>query len=192
MKVEIHQKRRVFDGFFKIDQAELQYQKFDGTMSPVVTRLNFDRGDSAAAVVLNVDTRKVIMVNQFKYPAYEKGPGWITEVVAGMIDGDETPEAAMRREILEEIGYETHHLEHISTFYVSPGGTSERIVLFYAEVANSGRRGDGGGLAAEGEDIKLVELSLAEVREMLASKAIEDAKTIIGLNWLQNRWTEGA
>jgi len=116
MKVVIQDRRRVFDGFFKIDEVKLQFEKFDGSMSPPVTRLNFDRGDSVAAVVLNVDTRKVILVNQFKYPSYEKGPGWITEVVAGMIGDGESPEAAMQREIREEIGYETSHLEHLNTF----------------------------------------------------------------------------
>jgi ADP-ribose pyrophosphatase len=191
MKVEIHRRRRVFDGFFKIDEAELQYERFDGQMSPVVKRLNFSRGDSVAAVVVNIDDRKVILVNQFKFPAYENGSGWITEVVAGMVEPGESPETAVRREILEETGYETRRLEHISTFFVSPGGTSERIILFYAEVENAGRHGSGGGLVSEGEDIRLIELTPAEVREMLASKAFEDAKTILGLNWLEGRLQEG-
>ena len=192
MKVEIHDRRRVFDGFFKIEQVKLKYERFDGTMSPLITRLNFERGDSVAAVVFNVDTQKVILVNQFKYPSYEKGPGWITELVAGMIDSGESPEEAIRREILEEIGYETIRVEHINTFYVSPGGSSERIVLFYAEVENSGSHGPGGGLASEAEDIRMIELTPEEVEKMLTSKAIEDAKSIIALTWLQNRWSRKA
>jgi nudix-type nucleoside diphosphatase (YffH/AdpP family) len=185
MKVTLQSKRRVFDGFFKIDEVKLQYEKFDGSMTPVLTRLNFERGDSVAAVILNTDTQKIVLVNQFKYPSYEKGPGWITEVVAGMADPGETPEMAIQREILEEAGYATTRLEHISTFYVSPGGSDERIVLFYAEVTNSSRRAAGGGLASEGEDIRLIEFPLSEMRDILTSKSIQDAKTIIALMWLQ-------
>src|SRR5579862_1612112 len=162
MKVEIYSRQRVFDRFFKIDEATLRYERFDGNMSPQVTRLSFERGDSAAAVVFNTDTKRVILVNQFKYPSYEKGPGWMTEVVAGIVEPNESPETAIRREIFEEIGYEANSIEHISTFYVSPGGSSERIILYYAEVSNAGLRGPGGGLASESEDIKRIELTPEE------------------------------
>lgn len=185
MRVKVHTRHRILDGFFKVDEVKLQYEKFDGSMTPVITRLNFERGDSVAAVVLNTDTRKIILVNQFKYPSYEKGPGWITEVVAGMVGDGESPESAIEREILEESGYRTVRLEHISTFYVSPGGSSERIILFYAEVSDSSRSAPGGGLVSEQEDIKLIEIPLSNIGEILASKSIEDAKSIIGLMWLQ-------
>ena len=60
MRVKVHSRRRVLDGFFKVDEVKLQYEKFDGSMTPVITRLNFERGDSVAAVVLNTDTKKII------------------------------------------------------------------------------------------------------------------------------------
>ena len=187
MKVQIYEKKRVFDSFFKIDEAKLQYERFDGTMSPVIARLCFERGDSVAAVILNTDEKEVVMTNQFKYPSFAKGPGWITELIAGMIDGDESPEVAMRREILEETGYRAATLEYINTFYVSPGGSSERIVLFYAEVTNADKVERGGGLPSEAEDIKLVRLPLQEVERALSTNQIIDAKTMVGLMWLQQR-----
>ena len=185
MKVNVYEKKRVFDEFFKIDEAKLQYERFDGSMTPVLTRLCFERGDSVAAVLFNTEENHVVLVEQFRYPAFEKGPGWITELVAGMIAGDESPEETMRQELLEETGYRAGNLEHIGTFYPSPGGSSERIVLFYAEVTNADRIGRGGGLPAEGEDIRLVHLSLKEVEQKLSARQIVDAKTIIGLMWLQ-------
>ena len=185
MKVNVYEKKRVFDAFFKIDEAKLQYERFDGSMTPVLTRLCFERGDSVAAVLFNTEENHVVLVEQFRYPAFEKGPGWITELVAGMIAGDESPEETMRQELLEETGYRAGNLEHIGTFYLSPGGSSERIVLFYAEVTNADRIGRGGGLPAEGEDIRLVHLSLKEVEQKLSARQIVDAKTIIGLMWLQ-------
>lgn len=187
MKVQVYEKKRIFDGFFKIDEAKLSYEQFSGEMTPTISRCSFERGDSVAAVVLDTDTSEVLLVNQFRYPSFEKGPGWITELMAGMIDGDESPETAMRRELLEEIGFRLEYLEYISTFYVSPGGSSERIVLFYVEVKDTDKIAKGGGLFSEGEDVRLVRFPLQDVKRLLSANEIVDAKTIIGLMWLQQR-----
>ena len=189
-KVIIDQQTRLFDDFFKVDEAYLRYERFDGTMTPVVRRLNFERGDSVSALLFNARTRRVILVNQFKYPTYEKGPGWITETMAGMVDKDERPEDAVRREILEETGYQVRDLQYISTFYVSPGGSSERVALYYAEVDDDQRAAAGGGLATENEDIAIVELGVKEALDQIESGEIADAKTIIALYWLRNRLHE--
>ncbi len=184
-KVVIHSKSRVFDGFFKIDEAYVSYERFDGQMSSKVRFLSFERGDSVAAIIFNKDAPKVILVEQFKYPTYAKGPGWIVETVAGILEEGETPEAAVRREILEEVGYEVEKLEHMYTFYVSPGGSSERIILYYAEVSDVGKVSAGGGVAGEHENIRTVELSIDELEASLAAGRIQDAKTIVGIMWLQ-------
>jgi nudix-type nucleoside diphosphatase (YffH/AdpP family) len=185
-KVIVDRQNRILDDFFKIEEAYLRYERFDGTMSPVVRRLNFERGDSVAALLFNTRTKRIVLVNQFKYPAYRKGPGWITETMAGMIDGNENPQSAARREILEETGYRVISLEHISTFYLSPGGSSERIILFYAEVDDKDKVTTAGGLAEEGEDIVNVELTIEDALKQIESGEIADAKTIIGVYWL--RW----
>ena len=78
-RVDIKKKRRVLDDFFKVEEAHLSFEKFDGTMSPVVRRLNFERGDSVAALLHHTGRDTALLVNQFRYPSYEKGPGWITE-----------------------------------------------------------------------------------------------------------------
>ena len=187
-RIVIYGKRRVFDGFFKIDEAELSYERFDGKMSPTVKRLCFQRGDSVAAILFDAERRKLLLVKQFRYPTYEKGPGWILEIVAGILEPGETPEAAVRRETLEETGYEIALLEPIATFYVSPGGSSERILLYYAEVLNARKVGVGGGVARENEDLKTVEYSPEELDHALASGEIQDAKTIIGIQWWQTRF----
>src|SRR2546421_5352185 len=186
-KVEIKSKKLIFDDFFKVQEAILRYQRFDGQMTGNVRRLNFERGDSVAAIILNRDNQSILLVNQFKYPTYEKGPGWIYETVAGVCEKNKSPEDAMRREMLEEVGYKVSNLSLISTFYLSPGGTSERIILYYAEVGNADRVSKGGGVASEDEDIEVVELSLPEAWKALALGEIIDAKTIIALMWLRNK-----
>lgn len=186
-RVEIESREVVFDDFFTIEKATLRFERFDGTMSPTVKRLCFERGDAVAALILNRDTGKLLLTFQFKYPTLEKGDGWIAEVLAGMIDEGETPEEALRREIVEEAGFDIHHTTHIHTFYVSPGGTSERIFLYYVEVGNSDRVGPGGGLASEAEDIRVLEYSPAEAFALLDNGDIQDAKTLIAIMWLRAR-----
>jgi ADP-ribose pyrophosphatase len=191
-RVEIQKKRLLLDDFFKVEEASVRYERFDGEMSSFVRRLSFERGDSVAALICNPDTGLLTFVNQFKYPTCAKDSGWMTETVAGMIDGDETPEHAIRREIEEEAGYVISRVEHISTFYVSPGGSSERIVLFYVEVALDQKTATGGGLASENEDIQVIELTIGEALAQVASGQIADAKTILGIFWLNTRLAQQA
>ncbi|MGH3854357.1 MAG: NUDIX domain-containing protein [Pseudonocardiaceae bacterium] len=183
-KVEIKAVRTLFDGYFRIDEAELRYELPGGRMSDLSRRLSFERGDSAAAVVVNESSTMAVLARQFRFPTVAKGPGWMLELVAGTVEVGESPEQCIRREIVEELGYETLTLRRLCTFYTSPGGSSERIHLFRAVIGAATRIGDGGGNSAEQEDIELVEIPLIEVPELLASGDIVDAKTIIGLSWL--------
>ena len=96
-------------------------------------------------------------------------------------------EASIRREIEEELGYRADRIEHVATFYVSPGGSSERIWVYYAEVRAAGRVSAGGGLRGEHEDIRVVSISPEDARAALKDGRIADAKTIIGLQWFLAR-----
>jgi nudix-type nucleoside diphosphatase (YffH/AdpP family) len=186
-KVQIDSKRIIFDHFFKIEEATLRYEKFSGEMSRTIRRLNFERGNSVAALVLNNSTNKILMVNQFKYPTFSKGPGWITEIVAGAVDPGETHEDAIRREILEEMGYSTCSLEKITSFYVSPGGSSEIILLYFAEVDDRSKVNSGGGNPSEDEDIRIIEYTFPELWSALERNEFIDAKTLIAVMWLKDK-----
>jgi ADP-ribose pyrophosphatase len=184
-KVEIISRKRVFDDFFKIDEARLRFERYDGAMSEPVRRLNFERGDSVAALLINPPARMVYLTEQFKYPAYDKAGGWLIDVVAGMLDRGETPEQAVRREIMEESGFEAEALEPIATFFVSPGGSSERIYLFCATVRGGTPR-LGGGLASEHEDIKIIAWSFDEFLTRFRAGELADAKALIAAGWLKD------
>ena len=163
--VEILSREEVFKRFiFRIEEAKLRYRRYNGTMSQPITRLNFDRGDSVAMLVVDRDTDTVLLTEQFKFPTYDpegkRGDGWIIELPAGVVDAGETPEAAARRELVEETGYQVHELTHVNTFYLSPGGSSERIILFYATVSRGDQISTGGGLESEGEDIRVMRLKV--------------------------------
>jgi nudix-type nucleoside diphosphatase (YffH/AdpP family) len=187
VQVEVIAKRTIYDGFLKLEETTLRYELFDGTMSEEVTRLNVERGDSVAAVVVDADSGSVILTNQFRYPTYTKDGGWLLELPAGSVEEGQEPVEAMKRELIEELGLPVRRIHHITTFYTSPGGLSERVWLYYAEVSQSDRVSRGGGLAAEGEDIQACLLREDEVAPAIGHGRIRDAKSLIGLLWLTSR-----
>ena len=191
-KVEIRKQARLFDDFFKIDEVIVAHERLDGTMSPDERRLVFERGDSVAVLLYNSDAGAVVMVNQFKVPSLlarrrdDPGTtdGWITEATAGMINAQETAEQAIIRETREETGYRISNPKLISRFFSSPGGTSERIFLYFAQVRDADRTGPGGGI--EGEDIAVLHTPVSEVMQALSQGSIEDPKLAIGAYWLKD------
>ncbi len=178
-KVRILEKRRVFDDIFKIEEAIVEVQRQDGSWSPRTRQLSFERGDSVAALLTNRDSGRIVLVRQFRYPTLKKGPGWLTEIVAGGLDEGETAEAAIAREVREETGYRVTNLRPLATFYVSPGGTSERVLLFYGEVAGPPEATSG----AAHEDIEVIESDPEQLWEDLRAGRLQDAKTIMALLW---------
>jgi nudix-type nucleoside diphosphatase (YffH/AdpP family) len=192
-KVSIERKRYILDDFFKIEEAYVQFEQFNGEMSPLVRQLKLERGNSVAVLVFNRSTEKLILISQFRYPTYQNNHGWTIETIAGMVDAGETPEEAARRELQEETGLNIDSFEPISAFYPSPGGSSEQIYLYYSEVSGEqAKYKKSGGLLAIGEDIKVIELTLAEALAKIKTGEILDAKTIIGIYWLENRHRQSA
>jgi nudix-type nucleoside diphosphatase (YffH/AdpP family) len=187
-KVSIERKRYILDDFFRIEEAYVQFEQFNGEMSPLVRQLTLERGNSVAVLVFNKSTEKLILISQFRYPTYRNNHGWTIETIAGMVDPGETPEESARRELQEETGLNIDILEQITAFYPSPGGSSEQIYLYYSEVSGEqAKYKKTGGLLAVGEDIKVIELTLAGALAKIKTGEIVDAKTIIGIYWLENR-----
>jgi len=184
-RVIVFSRQRLLDGFFKVDRAEVSYERYDGTMSPVVTRLVLERGDSVAVLPYDRERGEVVLIQQFRYPAYVRdGDGWLWEIIAGAQEEGRSPEEVARAEALEEAGYRLDNLRHVATVYPSPGGTSERMHIFLATVSSQGRVGQGGGLAESGEDILVRTFRLEEALQMVEEGRIVDAKTIIALYYL--------
>jgi nudix-type nucleoside diphosphatase (YffH/AdpP family) len=192
-RVEIRKQARLFDHFFKIDEVVVSHERSDGTMTPDQCHLIFERGDSVALLLQNLDHNSVVVVNQFRVPALvgrrrtdpTTADGWIIEAIAGMIEANETPQAAAIRETMEETGYRIHDPKLISTFFSSPGGASERIFLFFAQVRDADRLTKGGGV--DGEEIQVVDLAVDELFARLSKRTIEDPKLAISAYWLQDR-----
>jgi len=182
-KVEIHQRRRLLDDFFRIDELTLSHELLDGRMSRPLRRLVLERGDAVAVLLYRPADQRVVLVRQFRAPIGD----WLLEVVAGIPEPGEEPAAAGRREALEETGYQVEALAPIGAIFTTPGGSSELIHLYYAQVEEGRRLAPGGGCVEEDEDIEVVELGLEEVWALLDQGRIGDAKTLIALNWLRGR-----
>lgn len=184
MKEKILSKEEVFDDFFHIEKWIYQYEKDNGELTEPVDRMLFKRPDSAAIIVFNTETNKVLLVRQFRHCTYDKGPGWIIETVAGGMDAGETPMDAAIREAKEEIGYQVHNVEKIATFYASPGCSTERMIVFYGEVTNADKIAEGGGLEEESEYMQTIEYTLDELNAAILHDELNDAKTVIGANYI--------
>jgi ADP-ribose pyrophosphatase len=192
-RVEIRKQTRVFDDFFKIDEIVVAHERQDGTLSADEHRLIFERGDAAAVLLLNLDRNAVVLLEQFRAPTLigrrrdnaTTTDGWIVEPIAGIVEANETPAATAIRECMEETGYRIGEPEPIATFFSSPGGTSERIFLYFAAVHDADRVGKGGGV--DDEDIRLLDLPLPELFQRVAYGAIDDPKLMIAAYWLQER-----
>lgn len=185
-KVSILEEKIVRKGFLTIQTAQISFEKFDGTLSRRVHRESLLRNDAVAGVLWDPDCMKILLVKQFRYPTFQKGPGWMIECVAGIIEDNETPEQAVIREIKEETGYQAENLQHVMTFFPSPSCSNERVVLFSGQLEQQKKEKIAYGGEDEAEDIQLIWLSMEEVQSLLNDQARLsnlDAKTILALYW---------
>jgi nudix-type nucleoside diphosphatase (YffH/AdpP family) len=173
----------LLNDYFKVEEAFLRVEKFDGTFSKEFRRLNFIREDACCALLYNKIKNAVLLVKQFRYPSFTKGEGFILEVPAGIIEKDEEPETTIIREVLEETGFQITNPSLIYRFFPSPGISSERCFLFFTEILDSDKRNNGGGLASENEDIQTKWIPRNQILSYLSNGEIKDAKTIIALQW---------
>ena len=191
MKVTIEIKRLVHDGFLSLETALIKFQKIDGTMSEPVVRENCWRADSAAALVYDLNEKKVILVRQFRYPVFTVEPeeAWLLELPAGSITEGEDPKDAVMRELLEEVHIDVRRedVRFVGKCFSSPGGTSERIYIYAVECDLSDYDKKIGGVAEEHEDIQILLMPFRQVYEELSNEKIMDAKTILALQWLEKQ-----
>ena len=189
---EIIQQKVGYRGFFRLLRVRLRHKLFAGGWSKEITRELFDRGHAAAVLPYDAVRDEIILVEQFRVGAlYGEGSPWLWEVVAGIVEHGETAEAVVRREAEEEAGLVLGTLTAISSYYPSPGGCSERISLFLGEVDASLAPAHG-GLSDESEDIRVHRVPRKLAMQWLAEGKLDNASTIIGLQWLALRLNEAA
>ncbi len=184
MQWEILQREVVFQGFFRLERYHLRHQLFGGGWSETMTREMFERGHAVAVLPYDPERDAVVMLEQFRPGALDApGSPWLREFPAGMIEDGEALEDVVQREMLEEAGIVPLKLEYITRCWVSPGGTTESLFMYYAEVDS---RNVGGlfGLEHEQEDIRVSVVPREEAMLMLQQGLICSATPIILMQWL--------
>ncbi len=184
MKVRILESTTTHEGFFRLLQIRLQYQRFDGRMSRPVVLESLERGE-AVTILLYDPARDVLgLIRQFRIGPHLAGErGWVLEMVAGTCDGETDHQATARREVLEETGWKPYALEKISSFYLSPSGSTERIHL-YLGLFDSSQPPDACGLEQEDEDIQPLTMPFEEAWQRMEAGEINAATPILAMQWL--------
>ncbi|HHC6588393.1 TPA: ADP-ribose diphosphatase [Vibrio parahaemolyticus] len=182
--VEIISKESVFEGFFKMVKYRFKHKLFAGGWSDVVEREMFERGHAAAMLPYDPKTDQVVIIEQIRIGALEHEHPWQLEIVAGMIDRDESAEEVIRREAEEEAGITVGRVASVTSYYPSSGGCSEKLDVFVGEVDASKAHGIH-GLDYEDEDIRVHVLSREQAYQWVKDRIFENGASIIALQWLQ-------
>ena len=144
----------------------------------------YDRGNGATILLYNREKQSVVLIRQFRIASWVNGneSGMLIEACAGLLDDDE-PEVCIRKEAVEETGYQVGEVRKVFELYMSPGGVTEIVHFFVAEYSDAQRANNGGGV--EDEDIEVLELPFEQALAMVASGEIRDGKAVILLQYLQ-------
>src|SRR5580704_7783362 len=181
-RVRVKDVRLLSDEHYILKTTTFDYRRTDGEWQ-TQHRETYDRGNGAALLPYNLARRSVVLVRQFRYPAFVNGyDDLLIEAAAGQLD-NAAPEVRIRAEAEEEIGYRLGEIRKIFEAFMSPGAVTEKLHFFVAEYEAGMRVGSGGGIASEGEDIEVLELPIDAALAMIGDGRIVDAKTIMLLQY---------
>lgn len=187
MPITILSTQTLADDWATLKKYRFRRRHLDGT-EHVHVHQAYDRGNGV--VILPVDAKRgtVLLVRQFRLPVYLNPgaaggrDGLLIEACAGRLD-HEDPEAGIRREAEEELGYRLRNVKRVFEAYMSPGSVTERVVFFTAEYSKTDRISAGGGAAQEGEDIEVIEMPFDAAYGGIGRGQIRDGKTIMLLQY---------
>lgn len=181
---ELVEREPLYRGFFRLERYRVRHRLFAGGWTETFSREVFVRHEASVVLLFDPARDVVVMIEQFRAPAIGKVDNpWLLELVAGLIDKDESPAEVARREAVEEAGCEIVALLPIAAYMPSPGGSDEFVHLFLGLVDSEGVGGIH-GLPDEHEDIRVHLVPLAEARALLEQGRVHNAATLIALQWL--------
>lgn len=188
--VQVADTREPYAQFFAVEEHDLRFRRFDGSLSPQVTRAAFVSGDAVTVLPYDPVRDRVLLVEQFRAGPFTRGDGqpWQLEAVAGRIDPGETPEDAARREAVEEAGLVLDALLPVAQYYPSPGICAEFLYSYVALTDLPDGAAGVFGVEGEAEDIRGHLISFDDLMALVASGEAGNAPLILTAYWLaQNR-----
>ncbi len=185
LQIELEQRETLLDSFLKVDRLSLRHSLLAGGWSETLSRELLLRPRAVGVLLFDPVLDQVVLVRQIRIGMIDEGQdSWLIELVAGMVEDGEQPIDVAARESLEEANAQPQGLVQISEYYNSPGISNERITLFCGRV-DASQAGGVFGLDDEHEDIEVLAFDREEAFAFVASGKINNAMTIIALQWLQ-------
>ena len=183
--VKVLSREAVFRGFLKIDRIQLKHKLFNGKWSSTIQREIAVREEVVGVLLFDPKRDEVVLVRQFRVGVMgDTETPWFLELVAGMVGEEETLYNVATRETQEESGCKILDLIEICDYYNSPGISTEKVTL-YCGLIDSEHAGGFYGLEEEHEDIEAVVLSYTDAARFLKDGVINNAMSIIALQWLE-------
>lgn len=183
----VESRESAFNGFIQVEKVTLRHRLFDQNdyIDPAIQRELIHRKEAAGVLLYDDEHQQFALIEQFRVGAlkHPEGP-WQLEIIAGVLDADESPEECLIREAFEESGCQIERPQHLYSFYPSAGACSEYFHLYAAETNLSGKKGNF-GVANEGEDIKLHVIDYAHLEHLLQHGRLQNAPVIMALQWLR-------
>ncbi len=182
----VEKREYAYRGFIQVEKISLRHRLFhQDRYTPLLQRELIRRPEAAGVLIYSPEQKKFALIEQFRIGAIDDSASpWQLEIIAGILDGNESPESCIRRESLEESGCHVHELQHLFTFYPSAGACAELFHLYSAQ-AELPAHGGVFGMADEGENIQLHILDFEAIPGLLASGRLKNAPVIMALQWLQ-------
>ena len=179
--------RQPYARFFAVEEVDIGWRRFDGSMVPPVTRAAFVSGDAVTVLPYDPVRDRVLLIEQFRTGPHLRGDPqpWQLEAIAGRIDPGETPETAARREAAEEAGLDLGEMVFVAGYYPSPGAMTEYLHSYVALADLPDGVAGVFGLDSEHEDIRGHLISFDRLMQAVASGEVANAPLILTAYWLE-------
>ena len=183
LKYKIINKKNLYSGFFNLNKYEFIHQKHDGSWTDKVEREVFSGAHVSTLLPYDPLRKEIVLIQQFRAGSLSRYDNdYLYEIVAGIIDRNETPLETAKRECLEETGCEVKKIIPIQSYFPAPGSSESYYHLYLGEV-NSFNGERIMGLKNENENILVKAFKVEEIRKMLKEKVIKNGLTLIALQW---------
>ncbi len=183
LKYKIINKKNLYLGFFSLNKYEFVHQKHDGNWTDKVEREIFGGAHVSTLLPYDPIRKEIVLIQQFRAGAISRyDDDYLYEIVAGIIDENESPEETAIRECVEETGCNVNKITPIQSYFPAPGSSESFYHLFLGEI-NSFEGERIMGLESENENILVKSYKIEHVRNMLKEKEIKNGLTLIALQW---------
>lgn len=185
--VVVRRRHTPYANFFAVEEADLSFRRFDGTLSPMVNRAAFISGDAVTLLPYDPVRDRVLIIEQFRAGPFLRGDPnpWSLEAIAGRIDPGETPEEAGRREAMEEAGLSPGAMIPVAGYYPTPAAKIEFLYSYIALCDLPDGAAGIFGVEGEAEDIRGHLIPFDRLMALVASGEVGNAPLILTALWLE-------